>query len=471
MKKLTLLLILVTLANLGFGQYNVNLHVSNFNGFQRTHEKNPDSALFFLRNLAALDHNSTDDLLHNSFAQEFLEFDETKLFENGAFLESLKKHNVTVDSARKRFKEKRKNAYIILEQIKHDANTEIRDNAYGISHWVDAQDNLNNTEKLRIIGNEYLKYLTQSTDFYSQRKARYGLLIAKVMYNNEKLRSNADLIIQRIYQNLKDHQIGESSNISRSIQEQRSWYRYMLAYCNFILSQNPQLDKDEKLTYLKFAFQYSPDALDKSVKHAYFYDMIFLFGDEKSSFEDDYIAVLGNDADKLDVMMTVSMTDPSYKAKAKALFKDQEKFKDVWLEEFNKKAKPAPIFALKQIDGKQYSLEQSKGSWTLIDFWGTWCEPCRREHPDLQKVYNSAINGEMPKLNLITIASRDTESAVKAYLKNFGYSFPVIMSDTQIETSYHVSSWPSKFLVSPQGRYIVIPFGVDWRRYISEYIN
>ncbi|WP_412466137.1 TlpA family protein disulfide reductase [Pedobacter sp. KLB.chiD] len=472
MKKLTLLILFLSLASVGFSQYTVSRYVNNFNGFQRTNENDPDSALFFLRNLATLEPNSTDELLHNSFAQRFLIFSETKLFASSEFLATLKSQHVTIDSARRKFKEMKQSAYKILAQIKNDPNAELKANAYPILQWVEAQDNLTNSTKLKAIGTEYIRYLNSTTDFYTQRKARYGLLIAKLLYNNNKLRPDADRIIELIYNNLQNHQITEDpTTVTRPAKEKRAWYRYMFAYCNFITSQNLKLTKNQKLERLKLAFSYSPDILDKTFSNAYFYDMIFLFGNEKYSFEEDYLAALGSDEEKFKTIMVMSMNDPSFKQKAKELYKGQANFDDYWLSEFNKKFASAPLFSLKQVDGNQYVLGNNKNQWTLIDFWGTWCSPCRKEHPDLQKLYLDTKDGKMKRLNIITIASEDQEHVVKKYMESLNYSFPVVMSDNQIEKKYNVSSWPSKFLVSPQGKYVVIPFNVDWQKYIEDYIN
>ncbi|WP_343523316.1 TlpA disulfide reductase family protein [Pedobacter sp.] len=472
MKKLTLLILFLSLANVGFSQYTVSQHVTNFNGFQRTNENDPDSALFFLRNLATLEPHSTDDLLHNSFAQSFLIFSETKLFANSEFLAALKSQNVTIDSARRKFKERRQSAYTILGQIKNDPNTEIKANAYPISLWVDAQDNLTNSTKLKAIGNEYLRYLNSTTDFYSQRKARYGLLIYNLMAAHQELIPAADNLLNVIYENLRDHQPLQSTvGTLHDEKNARAWYRYMFAYTNYVLAQKKQVKTKDHLTLLKTAAQFSPDNTDKTVSSAYFYDMIFLFGERKPSFEEDYLAALETDDQKFKMLLSMSFNDPSFKAKAKSLYKDSANFDTYWLGEFNKTLKTAPLFSLRQISGEQYTLANSKNTWTLIDFWGTWCGPCRKEHPDLQKLFQKTKDGKIKNLDIITIASRDQEPAVRDYLKEYHYDFPVAMSDNQLEESYNVSSWPSKFLVSPQGKFIIIPFNVDWQKYIEDYID
>lgn len=379
---------------------------------------------------------------------------------------------MTVDSVLAIRRKEKKIAYIILNELSKDPDTSIKSNIYPIAKWVEAQENTRNPQKLLTIGQNYLGYLSGSADLYAQRKARYGLLISKLMYAHEELRPSADEILQYIYNKLQHNQVIEDpSGLNRSAKEKRAWYRYMFAYNNFISAQILHQNKDLKVAFLKLASEYSPDMFDKNVSHAYFYDMIFLFGDERNSFKEDYLAALGNDDEKFKTLMAMSMNDPSYKAKAKAYYKDQAKFDVLWLSEFNKKFKAAPLFSLPLLDGVQYTLGNDKKQWTLVDFWGTWCAPCREEHPALQKLYQRTKNGQMPKLNVITIASRDREPDVKAYMQEFKYSFPVAMSDHQIEKAYHVSSWPSKFLISPQGKFVIIPFNVNWEKYVEDYIN
>lgn len=450
---------------------NIQDEINYFNNFQNTKDKYPDSAVYYMQKLATSNHKSAEDLLHNSFAQSFLGFMEEKMRADTSFLAHIKKMKMTIDSVFALMKEERKNARIILSHFGNDTDPFIKNNAYPIAKWVEAEDNAKDPAKLLGIGNDYLKYLSASTDFYTERKARYGLLIAKLMVGNAEIKSTGDKIFKLVYSNLQKNQKElDPNDLTRSTKETRAWYRYMFAYTNFIAAQSTE-NKMEKVAFLKLANQFSPDMIDKTASHAYFYDMIFLLGEEKYSFADDYLAALPNDEEKFKTIMALSMNDPSFKAKAKAIYKDQAKFNELWLNQFNTNFKTAPLFALLQLDGKPYKLGNQKNQWTLVDFWGTWCGPCRAEHPDLQKLYLKTQNGQLPKLNIITIASRDNEPAVNAYMKEFKYSFPVVMSDNVVETSYQVSSWPSKFLISPQGKFVIIPFGVNWEKYIEDYIT
>jgi hypothetical protein len=67
---------------------------------------------------------------------------------------------------------------------------------------------------------------------------------------------------------------------------------------------------------------------------------------------------------------------------------------------------------------------------------------------------------------MLTIACRDHADDVTNYMNSKKYTFPVAMADGLIEKTYNINSYPSKILISPQGKYVVIPFGIDWVDYI-----
>lgn len=473
MKRLTIFISLFFLSTSILAQNQLALEdsFSYFEGFQRTCEKYPDSAVHYMQKLAKVNTLLAEELLHNSFAQSFLNLEKEKIISDTAFLSRIKHMNITIDSIFATITKNKKIAYIILDHLEKDTSLFMKKNVYPIKKWVEVQDNIKNPTKLLGIGKNYLAYLTGSNDLYSQRKARYGLLISKLMTGNDELKSTSNKLSKLIYLNLQNNQNdADPQTLSKLAKEKRAWYRYMFAYTNFVFSQNTQ-NKDEKLSFLKLANLFSPDLIDKTVSHAYFYDMTFLFRKEKKSFEDDYLAALSNDAERFKNIMAMSMNEPSFKVKAKELYKDKANFNTVWLSEFNNNFKTAPLFSLVQLDGIRYNLGAQKHKWTFIDFWGTWCSPCRKEHPDLQKLYLKTLNGQLPTLNIVTIASKDSEPVVRAYMKEFKYSFPVAMSDNQIEKAYNISSWPSKFLISPQGKLVIIPFNVNWIKYIQDYIT
>ena len=248
--KLTLFFALLFLSFPAFAQEATPLEnkIANFNGFQRTKENFPDSAIVFLKNLSLQEPKSAEDLIHDSFAQSFLNHFQEKKIHDSSFLAMIKQRNITVDSVIKTMDAKKQTAKLILLKLKNDQSTFIKKNLEPILQWVDAQDNSKNPDKLLEIGNSYLAYLNNSDDIYAQRKARYGLLITQLLSKYNNTQPLADKLRLLIYNKLKDQQvIGELPDNSWHLLEKRAWYRYMFAYSNFIFAQNQNLNQEQNL--------------------------------------------------------------------------------------------------------------------------------------------------------------------------------------------------------------------------------
>ncbi len=87
--------------------------------------------------------------------------------------------------------------------------------------------------------------------------------------------------------------------------------------------------------------------------------------------------------------------------------------------------KPAPIFALPDINGKKVSLSDFKGKVVLINFWATWCGPCKAEMPSLNSLYSTFKNEGF----VVLAVSIDTsEKPVKSFVSEKGIAFPVLMA-------------------------------------------
>jgi thiol-disulfide isomerase/thioredoxin len=231
--------------------------------------------------------------------------------------------------------------------------------------------------------------------------------------------------------------------------------------------------------YLKTAFEYSPDMLDITKGRDFYYDMFFLTAQQEPPFRSEYTSYLVKySTDKqqtLNALLSTALIYPSTKDQLRTFynsnFSDKESFNDYWLKNINQGAKEAPAVSIKQMDGTQFSLSNYKNKWVLLDFWGTWCGPCRSEHPDVESFYKKVNSSYAEKLTMLTIACRDHAEDVTSYMNKNKYTFPVAMADEQIEKTYNIHSYPSKILISPQGKYLVIPFGIDWVDYIKKYAD
>lgn len=100
---------------------------------------------------------------------------------------------------------------------------------------------------------------------------------------------------------------------------------------------------------------------------------------------------------------------------------------------------------------KGYKLSELRGKAVLIDFWATWCPPCRRAMPHLQKLYK-----EYSEKGLIVIAlSAETRDRVEPFIKQNNYTFPVALDDSRKTNQlYGIRSIPTTYLIGPTGRVV-----------------
>jgi peroxiredoxin len=110
---------------------------------------------------------------------------------------------------------------------------------------------------------------------------------------------------------------------------------------------------------------------------------------------------------------------------------------------------PAPAFSLQSRDGQQVSLASLKGDVVMINFWATWCGPCREEMPKLEALYQ-----RYNKLGfkLLAVNVEDNPSGAKKWLEETPVSFPVLF-DTKNEVTklYKVDTMPSTVIVARDG--------------------
>ena len=111
--------------------------------------------------------------------------------------------------------------------------------------------------------------------------------------------------------------------------------------------------------------------------------------------------------------------------------------------------KRAPDFTLKDLDDKIISLSSLKGNVVLINFWATWCPPCRAEMSSLNNLYKEYRN---KGLSVIAVSTDRSISSVRDFLSNKRVELPVLMdSDSKVSRRFKVFSLPTSFLLDKNG--------------------
>ncbi|MDF7815687.1 TlpA disulfide reductase family protein [Hymenobacter sp. YC55] len=119
----------------------------------------------------------------------------------------------------------------------------------------------------------------------------------------------------------------------------------------------------------------------------------------------------------------------------------------------------APNFTQSTPDGQQVSLTDYRGKYVLVDFWASWCRPCREENPNLTKVYNQYKDKNFDVLGVSLDEARDRAKWVKA-IQNDQLPWTQVADlkgwGGQAAASYFIKFIPQNFLVDPTGKIIAV---------------
>jgi thiol-disulfide isomerase/thioredoxin len=109
-----------------------------------------------------------------------------------------------------------------------------------------------------------------------------------------------------------------------------------------------------------------------------------------------------------------------------------------------------PEFSAPDLAGRVWQLRDLKGKATVVNYWATWCGPCRGEHPAVQELYERTKDRQ--DIQVLTFSVDDDAAAARAYMKEKGYTFPVIHGPKVADRLFPWAGLPTNFLVAPDGR-------------------
>jgi len=114
----------------------------------------------------------------------------------------------------------------------------------------------------------------------------------------------------------------------------------------------------------------------------------------------------------------------------------------------------APDFTLLDMDEKSYSLKDYRGKYVLLNFWATWCPPCRREMPSMESLHQTFADS---KLVVLAVNEYEDPDHVFSYMGELDVfpTFPILFdTDSKVSELYEVRGLPTSFIINPQGQVI-----------------
>ena len=111
---------------------------------------------------------------------------------------------------------------------------------------------------------------------------------------------------------------------------------------------------------------------------------------------------------------------------------------------------PAPLFVLDSVNGRgKVDLGQWKGKVVLVDFWATWCEPCKKSFPKLEEL---RVKYASSGLHIVAVSEDDESTGIAAFGASYGSKFPLVWDkDKSVAAKWKPQKMPTTFLVDRNG--------------------
>lgn len=119
--------------------------------------------------------------------------------------------------------------------------------------------------------------------------------------------------------------------------------------------------------------------------------------------------------------------------------------------------KKAPDFVLTDMNGEKHRLSDYEGKGVLLNFWATWCKPCKREMPYMESQYQkNKDNG----IQVLAVNIGESDVVINEFIKRHGLTFPILNDKKQeVLTAYGVDPLPITFLIDKEGKIVKIHKG------------
>ncbi len=132
------------------------------------------------------------------------------------------------------------------------------------------------------------------------------------------------------------------------------------------------------------------------------------------------------------------------------------------------KGAPAPDFTLQDLQGRQLTLSDLRGSFVLVNFWATWCGPCRVEMPALQ----SRFERYSPDLRVVAVNFDEPQDTVQAFADELGLTFDILLDPgAKVQDLYRIRGYPTSIFVDREGIIQIVHIGLMTEKQLDAYLR
>jgi peroxiredoxin len=123
---------------------------------------------------------------------------------------------------------------------------------------------------------------------------------------------------------------------------------------------------------------------------------------------------------------------------------------------------------MKDVDGKVHSLSDYRGKWVLLNYWASWCGPCKQEMPDLDKLHETREDTVVLGVNM----EDASVGKLKIFREQYSISFPLLRSSSDADgIDGPIQMLPTSYLINPQGEIAAYQVGTVTREAIESFIE